>query len=42
MKKFKTYNHLMNDYTDNVRITTPPFSKVVDVNILDGTFLTTY
>jgi hypothetical protein len=29
----------MSDYTDNVRITTPPFSKVVDVNILDGTFL---
>ena len=39
MKKFKTYNQLMNDYTDNVRITTPPFSKVVDVNILDNTFL---
>ena len=39
MKKFKTYNQLMNDYTDNVRITTPPFSKVVDVNIVDGTFL---
>ncbi len=39
MKKFKTYNQLMSDYTDNVRITTPPFSKVVDVNILDGTFL---
>jgi hypothetical protein len=29
----------MNDYTDNVRITTPPFSKVVDVNIVDNTFL---
>ena len=39
MKKFKTYNQLMNDYTDNVRITTPPFSKVVDVNIVDNTFL---
>ena len=39
MKKFKTYNQLMNDYTDNVRIEVPPFSKVVDVNILDGIFL---
>ena len=39
MKKFKTYNQLMNAYTDNVRITTPPFSKVVDVNIVDNTFL---
>ena len=39
MKKFKTYNHLMNDYTDNVRIEVPTFSKVVDVNIVDGTFL---
>ena len=39
MKKFKTYNQLMNEYTDNVRIEVPPFSKVVDVNILDGTFL---
>ena len=39
MKKFKTYNQLMNDYTDNIRITTPPFSKVVDVNIVDNTFL---
>jgi len=39
MKKFKTYNQLMSDYTDNVRIEVPPFSKVVDVNILDGTFL---
>lgn len=39
MKKFKTYNQLMNDYTDNVLITTPPFSKVVDVNIVDNTFL---
>lgn len=39
MKKFKTYNQLMNDYTDNVRITTPPFSKVVDVNIVENTFL---
>jgi len=29
----------MSDYTDNVRIEVPPFSKVVDVNILDGTFL---
>jgi hypothetical protein len=39
MKKFKTYNQLISDYTDNVRIEVPPFSKVVDVNILDGTFL---
>ena len=39
MKKFKTYNQMMNEYTDNVRITTPPFSKVVDVNIVDNTFL---
>ena len=39
MKKFKTYNQLMNEYTDNVRIEVPSFSKVVDVNILDGTFL---
>jgi hypothetical protein len=39
MKKFKTYNQLMNDYTDNIVIAAPPFSKVVDVNILDNTFL---
>ena len=39
MKKFKTYNQLMNNYTDNVRIEVPPFSKVVDINILDNTFL---
>jgi hypothetical protein len=39
MKKFKTYNQLMNDYTDNIVIAVPPFSKVVDVNILDNTFL---
>lgn len=39
MKKFKTYNQLINDYTDNVYIEAPPFSKVVDVNILDNTFL---
>ena len=39
MKKFKTYNQLMNEYTDNVRIEVPTFSKVVDVNIVDGTFL---
>jgi len=39
MNKFKTYNQMMNEYTDNVRIEVPPFSKVVDVNILDNTFL---
>lgn len=39
MKKFKTYNQIINDYTDNVRIEVPPFSKVVDVNIVDNNFL---
>ena len=39
MKKFKTYNQLISDWTDNVRIEVPTFSKVVDVNIVDGTFL---
>ena len=39
MKKFKTYNQLIADYTDNVVIAVPPFSKVVDVNILDNNFL---
>ena len=39
MKKFKTYNQLINDHTDNIVIAAPPFSKVVDVNILDNTFL---
>jgi hypothetical protein len=39
MKKFKTYNQLISDWTDNIRIEVPPFSKVVDVNILDNTFL---
>ena len=39
MKKFKTYNQMMNAYTDNVRIEAPPFSKVVDVNIVDNAFL---
>jgi len=29
----------MNDYTDNISIEVPPFSKVVDVNIVDNTFL---
>ena len=39
MKKFKTYNQLITDYTDNVVIAVPPFSKVVDVNIIDNNFL---
>ena len=39
MKKFKTFSHIMNDYTDNVRIEVPPFSKIVDVNIIDNAFL---
>lgn len=39
MKKFKTYNQMMNAYTDNIRIEAPPFSKVVDVNIVDNAFL---
>lgn len=39
MKKFKTYNQIINEYTDNVRIDVPSFSKVVDVNIVDNTFL---
>jgi hypothetical protein len=38
MKKFKTYNQLMNYYTDTVSITTPPFSKVVGVDIIDNSF----
>jgi len=39
MKKFKTYNQLINDYTDNVYISAPPFSKVLDVNIIDNLFV---
>ena len=39
MKKFKTYNKLINDYTDNVYISAPPFSKVLDVNIIDNLFV---
>lgn len=39
MKKFKTFSQTMNDYTDNVRIEVPPFSKIVDVNIVDNAFL---
>lgn len=39
MKKFKTFSQTMNDYTDNVRIEVPPFSKIVDVNIIDNAFL---
>ena len=38
MKKFKTYNQIMNEYSDTVSITTPPFSKVVGVDIIDNTF----
>jgi hypothetical protein len=38
MKKFKTYSQIMNDYTDTVSITTPPFSKVVGVDIIDNSF----
>lgn len=38
MKKFKTYNQTFFDYTDTVMISTPPFSKVVGVDILDNTF----
>jgi hypothetical protein len=38
MKKFKTYNQIMNDYTDSVCITVPAFSKVVDVDIIDNSF----
>ena len=38
MKKFKTYNQIMNEYTDTVSITTPPFSKVVGVDIIDNSF----
>lgn len=38
MKKFKTYGQIMNDYTDTVSINTPPFSKVVGVDIIDNTF----
>jgi len=36
MKKFKTYNQIMNDYTDTVNIAPPPFSKVVGVDIIDN------
>lgn len=39
MKKFKTYNQPINDYTNNVCIEVPPFSKVLDVNIVDNAFL---
>jgi hypothetical protein len=38
MKKFKTYNQIMNEYSDTVSITTPPFSKVVGVDIIDNSF----
>ena len=39
MKKFKTYQLTINNYTDNVSISVPPFSKVLDVNIIDNLFV---
>jgi hypothetical protein len=37
MKKFKTYNTIFNDYSDNVCISPPIFSKIVGVDIIDNT-----
>ncbi len=36
MKKFKTYNQIMNDWTETISISAPPFSKVVGADIIDN------
>jgi hypothetical protein len=37
MKKYKTYNLILNSFTDSVHISSPIFSKVVDIDIIDNT-----